>query len=120
MALGANLHHTALRGSSVFCYIMTWISAIVVTGLVSNFLDRFSFRGVDIVYMEVIVCLPHLTTPFPDLVTLPSNMYASGCHNNGFLPCWNDCAMPTQLWGLFGASSSHLQLSLAHGIHLCR
>jgi len=57
MAIGADLHHTALRGSSVFCYIMTWISAIVVTGLVSNFLERFSSRGVDIVYMEVIAVI---------------------------------------------------------------
>ncbi|KAM0255045.1 hypothetical protein ACHAQJ_006194 [Trichoderma viride] len=57
MALGANLSNTALRGASVFCYVMTWISAIVVTGLVGNFLERFSNRGVDIVYMEVIAVI---------------------------------------------------------------
>ncbi|KAL7906911.1 hypothetical protein GGI35DRAFT_457202 [Trichoderma velutinum] len=57
MALGANLHNTALRGASLFCYVMTWISAIVVTGIVGNFLERFSNRGVDIVYMEVIAVI---------------------------------------------------------------
>ncbi|KAH6608157.1 hypothetical protein Trco_004470, partial [Trichoderma cornu-damae] len=51
------LHNTALRGASVFCYVMTWISAIIVTGLVGNFLERFSSRGVDIVYMEVIAVI---------------------------------------------------------------
>ncbi|EHK16040.1 uncharacterized protein TRIVIDRAFT_227972 [Trichoderma virens Gv29-8] len=57
MALGANLHNTAIRGVSLFCYIMVWISAIIVTGLVGNFLERFSSRGVDIVYMEVIAVI---------------------------------------------------------------
>ncbi|RFU77098.1 hypothetical protein TARUN_5143 [Trichoderma arundinaceum] len=55
MAIGSDLHNVALRGASLFCYVMTWISAIIVTGLVGNFLERFSNRGVDIVYMEVIL-----------------------------------------------------------------
>ncbi|KAL7943843.1 hypothetical protein V8C42DRAFT_359016 [Trichoderma barbatum] len=57
MPYAANLHNTALRGASVFCYVMIWVSAIIVTGLVSNFLERFSFRGVDIVYIEVIAVI---------------------------------------------------------------
>ncbi|PNP51654.1 hypothetical protein THARTR1_07771 [Trichoderma harzianum] len=57
MALGANLTNTALRAASLFCYVMTWISAIIVTGIVGNFLERFSNRGVDIVYMEVIAVI---------------------------------------------------------------
>lgn len=115
MALGANLTNTALRAASLFCYVMTWISAIIVTGIVGNFLERFSNRGVDIVYMEVIVCLS-----VPQLVILLSNMRAPGCHNNGCLPRWSDFAMLTQVWRLYGAYASHLQLSLAHGVHLCR
>ncbi|KAL6789877.1 hypothetical protein J3E68DRAFT_412580 [Trichoderma sp. SZMC 28012] len=57
MALAANLENTALRAASMFCYVMTWISAIIVVGIVGNWLERFSNRGVDIVYMEVIAVI---------------------------------------------------------------
>ncbi|EGR47978.1 uncharacterized protein TRIREDRAFT_122324 [Trichoderma reesei QM6a] len=58
MARFANdLENTALRAGSFFCYLMTWISSIIVVGIVGNFLERFSNRGVDIVYIEVIAVI---------------------------------------------------------------
>lgn len=64
MARFANrLENTALRAASFFCYLMTFISSIIVVGIVGNFLERFSNRGVDIVYIEVIVRLLLLSCP---------------------------------------------------------
>ncbi|TFA98667.1 hypothetical protein CCMA1212_009524 [Trichoderma ghanense] len=58
MARFANrLENTALRAASFFCYLMTFISSIIVVGIVGNFLERFSNRGVDIVYIEVIAVI---------------------------------------------------------------
>lgn len=56
---GDDLHHFALRAGSTFCYFMTFVSSIIVVGLVGNFLERFSNRNVDIVYIEVIVRFFH-------------------------------------------------------------
>lgn len=49
----------------------------------------------------------------------PSNTHSLGCHFHGRLPRWIDCAMSPQVWRTFGPCPSCLQLSLAHGIHLC-
>jgi hypothetical protein len=75
MARFANdLENTALRAGSFFCYLMTWISSIIVVGIVGNFLERFSNRGVDIVYIEVIVRLSSIySLPFTDPVGLQPN-----------------------------------------------
>jgi hypothetical protein len=37
---------------------MILASSAIVTGLVSWFLDKYDYRGVNIVYQEVIVCPP--------------------------------------------------------------
>lgn len=57
MALGG-LTNMGLRMGSLVCYIFTFISAIIVTAVVGNLLQKFSNRNVRIVYMEVIVNLP--------------------------------------------------------------
>jgi len=47
--------HGTLRALAAFCHFMVFASAVIVTGLVSAFLDRWAFRGYRVVYQEVIV-----------------------------------------------------------------
>lgn len=49
--------HGTLRAAACFCHFMVFASAVIVTGLVSWFLNDFRFRGSHIVYTEVIVCM---------------------------------------------------------------
>ena len=42
-------------------HFMILISSAIVTGLVSWFLHKYDYRGVNIVYQEVIVCPPTYT-----------------------------------------------------------
>lgn len=56
----ANLTHATLRFVAFFNHLMILASSAIVTGLVSWFLDKYDYRGVNIVYQEVIVRLsPH-------------------------------------------------------------
>lgn len=57
MALGSGLSNMGLRMGSLVCYIFTFISAIIVTAVVGNLLQKFSNRNVQIVYMEVIAVI---------------------------------------------------------------
>lgn len=54
----ANLTHATLRFIAFFNHLMILASSAIVTGLVSWFLDKYDYRGVNIVYQEVIVCPP--------------------------------------------------------------
>ncbi|KAG8405969.1 hypothetical protein J3459_019435 [Metarhizium acridum] len=49
--------HGTLRGVAGFCHFMVFASAVIITGLVSWFLNEFSFRGSHIVYQEVIAVI---------------------------------------------------------------
>jgi hypothetical protein len=51
------LEHATLRYIAFANHLMILISSIIVTGLASWFLAKYDYRGVDIVYQEVIVCL---------------------------------------------------------------
>lgn len=53
-----NLEHATLRYIAFANHLMILISSTIVTGLVSWFLHKYDYRGVNIVYQEVIVCLP--------------------------------------------------------------
>ncbi|UNI20282.1 hypothetical protein JDV02_006382 [Purpureocillium takamizusanense] len=46
--------HGTLRAVAAFCHFMVFASAAIVTGLVSAFLDTWSFRGYRVVFQEVI------------------------------------------------------------------
>lgn len=50
------MDHATLRMLAVANHFMIFASAAIVTGLVSFLLHQESFRGVNIVYQEVIVC----------------------------------------------------------------
>ncbi|EFZ03834.1 membrane-associating domain protein [Metarhizium robertsii] len=49
--------HGTLRAAAAFCHFMVFASAVIVTGLVSWFLNGFRFRGSHIVYTEVIAVI---------------------------------------------------------------
>ncbi|GJN74194.1 might be a transmembrane protein [Purpureocillium lilacinum] len=49
--------HGTLRALAAFCHFMVFASAVIVTGLVSAFLDRWAFRGYRVVYQEVIAVI---------------------------------------------------------------
>lgn len=51
----ANMIRAGLRISAMICYFMIFASAAIVTGVMSFFLNRYSFRGSHVVYQEVIV-----------------------------------------------------------------
>ncbi|KAL7893853.1 hypothetical protein HDV63DRAFT_381409 [Trichoderma sp. SZMC 28014] len=51
------LEHATLRYIAFANHLMILISSIIVTGLASWFLAKFDYRGVDIVYQEVIAVL---------------------------------------------------------------
>ncbi|KAH6611488.1 hypothetical protein Trco_001508 [Trichoderma cornu-damae] len=53
----ATLQHSTLRYIAFVNHIMILISATIVTGLVSWFLHKYKYRGVDIVYQEVIATI---------------------------------------------------------------
>ncbi|KND89632.1 hypothetical protein TOPH_05776 [Tolypocladium ophioglossoides CBS 100239] len=46
-----------LRALAVFCHFMIFASAAIVTGVVSYFLNKYSFRGAHVVYQEVIAVI---------------------------------------------------------------
>ncbi|KAM0450820.1 hypothetical protein ACHAO4_006210 [Trichoderma viride] len=51
------LEHATLRYIAFANHLMVLISSIIVTGLASWFLAKYDYRGVDIVYQEVIAVL---------------------------------------------------------------
>ncbi|EGR49590.1 uncharacterized protein TRIREDRAFT_121416 [Trichoderma reesei QM6a] len=53
----ANLTHATLRFIAFFNHLMILASSAIVTGLVSWFLDKYDYRGVNIVYQEVIATI---------------------------------------------------------------
>ncbi|GJN78720.1 hypothetical protein PLIIFM63780_002229 [Purpureocillium lilacinum] len=46
-----------LRALAAFCHFMVFASSVIVTGLVSAFLDKWAFRGYRVVYQEVIAVI---------------------------------------------------------------
>ena len=55
--------HGTLRALAALCHFMVFASAVIVTGIASFFLNQWSFRGVRLVYQEVIVRSPHGNAP---------------------------------------------------------
>ncbi|EHK41983.1 uncharacterized protein TrAtP1_011649 [Trichoderma atroviride] len=51
------LEHATLRYIAFANHLMVLISSIIVTGLASWFLAKYDYRGVDIVYQEVIAVI---------------------------------------------------------------
>lgn len=62
------LEHATLRYIAFANHLMVLISSIIVTGLASWFLAKYDYRGVDIVYQEVIVCRLYSSTSLPQTV----------------------------------------------------
>ncbi|KAF3077495.1 hypothetical protein TsFJ059_001507 [Trichoderma semiorbis] len=52
-----NLEHATLRYIAFANHLMILISSTIVTGLVSWFLHKYDYRGVNIVYQEVIATI---------------------------------------------------------------
>ncbi|PNY23794.1 Uncharacterized protein TCAP_06264 [Tolypocladium capitatum] len=49
--------HGTLRLLAMICHFMIFASAVIVTGLLSYFLNRFPFRGAHLVYGEVVAVM---------------------------------------------------------------
>jgi len=72
--------HRSLRYSAAFCHFMIFASSVIVTGVVSYFFSRYTFRGSHIVYQEVIAVLTIPTY----LIAMVSPFFSS--YEGYFLP----------------------------------
>ena len=115
----ANLTHATLRFIAFFNHLMILASSAIVTGLVSWFLHKYDYRGVNIVYQECIVCLSHPTYTRPYLQpghTLTCRQL--GHDYPGLLAHRCLLAPYRQIPRPPGSSQPHLLLPLAHLLHL--
>lgn len=107
--------HGTLRGSAAFCHFMIFASSVIVTGIVSYFLNKYRFRGAHIVYQEVIV------RPKFGLSYVPSTNYriAGSDHNTDIFIC-NDCPNFQELRGLLSSCQLYFLLPVDNVLYfLC-
>jgi len=63
MAFKFGADNSALRLVLFFFRFMQWASAVIVMGIASSYIHKYSPEGEHIIYAEVIVSLPFLTQP---------------------------------------------------------